>query len=59
VLSRFRNPFPERSEGRAFEDLENLLSLKRVKAQKEERRQALDHGGEPRKSLDQVELQGG
>jgi hypothetical protein len=48
VLSRSRNSFPGRGEDRVFEDLENFLSLKRVKAQEEERRRALDRGGKSR-----------
>jgi hypothetical protein len=48
VLSRSKNSFPRRSKDRVFEDLENLLSLKRVKAQEEERRRALDRGGKSR-----------
>jgi hypothetical protein len=45
VLSRSMNSFPLRGEDQVFEDLENFLSLKQVKDQKEECCRVLDHGG--------------
>ena len=52
VLSRSRNSFPIRNKDRVFKDLENFLCLKQVKAQEEERCQALDCGRESHEPSD-------